>query len=98
MKKLTPILCLFLSGCAIHRTTETTYDNGLPSDRTTFIGISLFNRTAVKGLTVGRRTAKETSTLSLIEGSTETQAEAIKAAGEALGSGLATGLKKSLVP
>ena len=99
MKKLLTILPLCLmTGCAFHRTTETTYDNGLPSDRTTFVGLSVFNRTAVKGLTVGKRTGKETSTLTLSEGSTETQVEAIKATGEALGAGLGAGLKKAIVP
>ena len=98
MKALSLILILGLTGCAFHRTTEITYEQGLPTDKTTFVGISFFNRTAVEGLTVGQRTDKETSVLSLKKGSTETQTEAIKAAGEALGAGIATGVRKSIVP
>lgn len=95
------IFPLLLCGCAFHRTADitTTLDpdtNVKQIDRTTYVGISWFNKTSVTGLEVGKRSGKETTTLSLGKASTETQAEAIKAAAEALGAGFASGLKKTL--
>lgn len=79
-----------LSGCAFQRAVET------PEGKTTYVGISWFNRTAIAGLTVGKRSGASSTTLSLENGNTETQAEAIKAAGEALGQGIAAGIKKGI--
>lgn len=94
MKIILLLIPLLFVGCAFQRATEVS-----PSgERTTYVGISWFNKTAVAGLQVGKRTASASTTLSLTEGRTESQADAIKAAGEALGQGIATGVKKSLVP
>jgi hypothetical protein len=108
MKKLPLLLALLLSGCAWHRTVEDTKDETFDlsntnlvtksSDKVTHVGISFFNKTAVEGLTIGKRSGKESTTLSLGKAQTETQTEAIKALGEALGSGLINGAKKSIVP
>lgn len=108
MKKFLSVFLVFAAGCAAHRTVDVTdsithdlSNSNLVTqskDRTTHVGISIFNKTAIEGLTIGKRTAKETTTLSLGKAQTETQAEAIKATGEALGAGLAAGIKKSLIP
>jgi hypothetical protein len=91
---LTALALALLPGCAFQRATETT----LEGDKTTYVGISWFNKTAVAGLQVGKRTSGGSTTLALDKGATETQAEAIKAAGEALGAGIATGVKKVVAP
>lgn len=97
------LILLLCSGCAFHRTMDvtTTIDPVTKietKDRTSYVGISFFNRTSVTGLEVGKRTGKETTTLSLGKAQTETQTEAIKALGEALGAGIAAGAKKAIVP
>lgn len=70
---------LLLTGCAYHHTVDHTYNPETQShDRTTFTGIVFFQKTGVEGLSVGRRSAKETSTLSINKASTETQGEALK--------------------
>lgn len=103
MKKLLALVPLLLCGCAMHRTLDvtTTIDPTTKiqtKDRTSYVGISWFNKTSVTGLEVGKRTGKETTTLSLGKANTETQTEAIKALGEALGAGLAAGVKKTATP
>lgn len=100
MKKLSIAAILAIgSGCAFNRTTENTFNPETNSqDRTTYVGFSFFNKTAVTALKVGARTKTGSTTLSLGEGSTETQSESIKSAGEALGAGIAAGVKKSIAP
>lgn len=101
MKKLTTfsIVALLFTGCAFQRVTE----NGTNpvtqlAEKSTYVGLSCFNKTALEGLTVGKRTATTSTTFSLTKGSTETQAEALKAAGEAIGAGIASGVKKGISP
>lgn len=93
------IYALALVGCAHVSTIEETYNPETKgNDRTKFSGFFFFNRGGVEGLTVGKRSDKTSTTLSVAKGSTETQSEAIKAAGEALGAGIAAGVKKAVVP
>jgi hypothetical protein len=78
--KLIFLIILLFTGCAHHSTIEQTYNPETKGyDITKFTGTVWFNRSAIKGLTVGKRTEKGSTTLSLTEGSTETQSEAIKA-------------------
>jgi hypothetical protein len=93
------LLVLNATGCALQRVTESSVNpQSLAKDETTYLGVSWFNRAAVEGLTIGKRTGKESVTFTLDKGSTETQAEAIKAAGEALGAGIAAGVKRAAQP
>jgi hypothetical protein len=99
MKKYLPLCVLLMTGCAFNRTTENTFNPETQTvDKVTYVGFSCFNKTAVEGLTVGQRSKSSSATLSLAKGNTETQTEAIKAAGEALGAGIAAGVKKAVAP
>lgn len=102
MKKLLfllPCAALLCGGCAHVTTVEETFNPDTQGyDRTKFSGTFCFNRGAVEGLQVGQRSGKESTTLKVSKGTTETQTEAIKALGEALGAGIATGAKKAIIP
>jgi hypothetical protein len=92
-------MSFLLCGCAHVVTVEETFNPDTQGyDRTRFSGTFWLNKGAVEGLQVGHRSGKESTTLKVNKGSTETQAEAIRALGEALGAGLAAGVKKGLVP
>jgi hypothetical protein len=92
-------LAFLLCGCAHVTTVEETYNPDTQGyDRTRFSGTFWFNKGAVEGLQVGQRSGKESTTLKVSKGTTETQTEAIRALGEALGAGIATGAKKAIIP
>lgn len=97
--QIVAIVVALCSGCAYHRTVEDSYNpESKTNDRTSFTGISWFNKTAVSGLTVGKRTEKTSTTLSLSQGTTETQAEAIKEITAAITEGAVRGATKAVIP
>lgn len=72
-----------LTGCVYHHTSESQYNPDTKGyDTTKFTGVVWFNRTAVKGLEVGKRSKAGSTTLKISEGNTETQTEAISAIAE----------------
>ena len=96
MKKLTTLAALvaLATGCAYHTTTENTFNPETGGrDVTQFKGIVWFNKQAIKGLTVGKRTATGSTTLSVSEATTETQADVIRAATEGATAGAVRGMK-----
>ena len=96
MKRIA-LLCLtalMLNGCALQYASEKSPKEGT----TRYVGISFFNKTAVKGLKVGSRTEKSSATVSLSEGATETQEEALKQMGVMLGTAIGTAAKTAVKP
>jgi hypothetical protein len=90
------LLCLvplFFCGCAVQRVVEF---NPETKALTKYTGFALFNRSALEGLAVGKRTTKSATVFSLDKGGTETQTEAIQAMGQALGAGIAEGAKVAI--
>jgi hypothetical protein len=84
------LLCLG-SGCAYMHTASINPETHLAE---TFTGVVWLNKTALKGLEAHSRKANgSTAAVSIREGSTETQPEAVKAAGETLGIALGTAMK-----
>ena len=97
MKKIIVLstVAILLSGCAFHQTTENTYNPDTKTyDTTRFTGIVWFNKTATEGLTVGKRTATGSTTLSVAKAATETQTDALRAVAE----GAAAGAVKRIKP
>lgn len=89
---LTLLATLLGTGCAYHRTAESAFNPDTKTyDKTTFTGLVFFNRTAVSGLTVGKRSGTSSTTLSISKAATETQAEAIAALTEAAVKGAVKG-------
>jgi len=94
MKKLVTLcsLAALAGGCAFHQTTENTYNEATKGyDVTKFTGIIWFNKQAVEGLTVGKRTATGSTTLSITKASQETQADALRAVAEGAAAGAVKG-------
>lgn len=96
MKKLLTLAAVatLANGCAYHRTIERTYNpdtNGY--DITQFTQIAWFNKQATKGLIVGKRTNAGSTTLSVAEATTETQADALRAVAEGVAAGMMKGVK-----
>lgn len=92
MKKIGLIgLMGLMSGCAYQHTASVNPETHRVE---TYTGVVWFNRTALKGLEAHSRKANgSTAALSLKEGTTETQPEALRAQGEVLGVALGTALK-----
>lgn len=91
--KLTLILPLLVTGCAFNRTVDSSYNEESKGyDKTTYVGIYWFNKSATAGLTVGKRSEKETTTLSVKSHTTETQSEAISSVVEAAVKGAVRGV------
>lgn len=81
-----------LSGCAWQHTASIHNPDGSLAE--TYTGVVWFNKTALKGLEAHKKTANGSSTaLSLKEGNTETQPEALKAGSESLGMLIGTAMK-----
>jgi len=92
MKLFLAVFILAFSGCAMQRTTSIHMADGRFVE--TYTGVVWFNKTALKGLEAHTKKANGTSAaLSLKEGATETQPEALRAQGEVLGVALGTALK-----
>jgi hypothetical protein len=84
---------LLFCGCAVQRVVEF---NPETKAMTKYTGFALFNKSALEGLAVGKRTTKSATVFSLDKGGTETQTDAIQAMGQALGAGIAEGAKVAL--
>jgi hypothetical protein len=92
--RLLPLLFLMLlfGGCAYQHTAAIHKPDGSLAE--TYTGMVWFNKTALKGLEAHRKGANGSSAaLSLKEGSTETQPEALKAGSESLGILVGTAMK-----
>lgn len=91
------------SGSALSASDQKAFDRAFLAcleniqERTKYVGISWFNKTALEGLTVGKRNDEESATFTLEKGNTETPPETIKAVGEALGVGIAAGVRKTMM-
>lgn len=82
---------MVFEGCAYMHTASINPETHLAE---TFTGVVWLNKTALKGLEAHSRKANGSSAaVSIREGSTETQPEALKAAGETLGIALGTAMK-----
>lgn len=87
-----PLIAILFTGCAWQHTASIHKSDGSLAE--TYTGVVWFNRTALKGLEAHKKTANGSSAaLSLKEGSTETQPEALKAGSESLGILLGTAMK-----
>lgn len=97
MKKLlatATLVAIAAGGCAYHRTVENTYNPETKSNDTTkFTGIIWFNKQAVEGLTVGKRTGAGSTTLSITKATQETQADALRAVAEGAAAGAVKGAR-----
>lgn len=83
-----------LAGCAFHKTIEDTFNPETGGrDVTKFTQIVWFQKEAVKGLKVGNRTKTGSTTLSVAEATTETQADALRAVAEGAAAGAVKGAK-----
>lgn len=91
------ICCLscLAGGCALQRVSEFNPETKL---ETRYTGFSMLNRSALEGLSVGKRTRTSATVFSLQKGGTETQSEAIQALGEAIGGAVAAGVKTAVKP
>jgi hypothetical protein len=90
---LLSLIPLLFCGCAVQRVVEF---NPETKAMTKYTGFALFNKSALEGLAVGKRTTKSATVFSLDKGGTETQTDAIQAMGQALGAGIAEGAKVAL--
>ena len=66
--------------------------------KTVHYGLVLFNNTAVKGLVVDKETKTTSALLAIESGQNQGDVESLKAVGEAIGNGIAAGMKKAIVP
>jgi hypothetical protein len=89
------LLACLCSGCAMQRAVEIDQEAGTT---TRYTGISFFNKSALEGLSVGKRSGKTSHVFSLEKGNTETQPEAIKAMAEAIGIAAGTAAKTAVKP
>lgn len=95
--KLLPLVfavVFFGSGCAVQRVVQVGEGSGDQVHQLTkYTGIAVFNKSALEGMAVGKKTKSGSTLFSLEKANTETQSEAIAAAAEGLGTVLGAAVK-----
>jgi hypothetical protein len=79
------VLCLvpiFGAGCAFQAASQYNADT---KETTHYLGFATFNKSALEGLSVGKKSKTTSTVFSLEKSDTETQGDAIKAMAEAVG-------------